>query len=261
MNNDLIYDTIGKTYDATRKPDIVIVKQLLQFLSHQPNRKFLDIGCGSGNYTGALATKGLAIEGIDISEEMLRKARQKFPTIKFSQGDARNLPFQDESFDSAICILATHHINDNKKLFQEVFRILQKGHFVIFTATPEQMKKYWLCHYFPKMMIDAMKKMTNENEIRQVLESSGFKNLQSKRYFVTEETQDLFLHSGKHRPELYLDPKVRDGISSFHLSANQTELDIGLKNLAVDIESGEIKNIISKYENELGDYLFIIGQK
>ena len=261
MNNNAIYNTIGKTYDATRKPDFEIVEQLLQLLSCQPNGKCLDIGCGSGNYTGALATKGLDIEGIDISEEMLNKARRKYPSIRFSQGDAKNLPFQDNSFDSATCILATHHINDNKKLFQEIFRVLKKGNFVIFTATPEQMKRYWLCHYFPKMMEDAMKKMTNDTEIKQLLEQSGFKILQTKRFFVTEKTQDLFLHSGKYRPELYLDPNVRNGISSFQLSANQAELDIGLKNLAADIESEEIKNIIEKYECDLGDYLFIIGQK
>ena len=54
---------------------------------------------------------------------------------------------------------------------------------------------------------------------------------------------------------------MRDGISSFQLSANQTELDNGLNNLAVDIASGKIKNIIKEYESDLGDYLFVIGQK
>lgn len=259
--NNIVYNSIGKTYDTTRKPDKEIVEQLLQLLNSQPGKKFLDIGCGSGNYTGALATKGLDIEGIDISDEMLNKAIRKYPSIKFSQGDAKNLPFQEDSFDGATCILATHHIHDNQKLFQEVFRVLKKGNFVIFTATPEQMKGYWLCHYFPKMMEDALKKMANYNDIKKDLEQAGFKKIQANRFFVTENTQDLFLHSGKYRPEFYLDPKVRDGISSFQLSANQTELDNGLKNLADDIESGKIKNIIEKYESDIGDYLFVIGQK
>lgn len=261
MNSSIVYNTIGKTYDTTRKPDTEIVEQLLQLLSNQPNKKFLDIGCGSGNYTGALATQGLGIEGIDISDEMLNKAIQKYPSIKFSQGDAKKLPFRKDSFDGATCILATHHINDNQKLFQEVFRVLKKGIFVIFTATPEQMKRYWLCHYFPKMMADAMKKMATYNQIKKDLEQVGFQNIQTNRFFVTANTQDLFLHSGKYRPEFYLDPKVRDGISSFQLSANQTELNNGLKHLAADIESGKIKNIIKEYECDLGDYLFVIAQK
>jgi hypothetical protein len=54
---------------------------------------------------------------------------------------------------------------------------------------------------------------------------------------------------------------VREGISSFQLSANQTALDNGSKNLAEDIESGKIKNIIEKYESDIGDYLFVVGQK
>ena len=206
MNSNIVYNTIGKTYDTTRKPDAEIVEQLLHLLSNQSSKKFLDIGCGSGNYTGSLATKGLDIEGIDISDEMLSKAIQKYPSIKFSQGDAKKLPFQEDSFDGATCILATHHINDNQKLFQEVFRVLKKGNFVIFTATPEQMKGYWLCHYFPKMMEDAMKKMSNYNEIKEDLEQAGFINIQTSRFFVTENTQDLFLHSGKYGAKGVMEP-------------------------------------------------------
>ena len=69
---------------------------------------------------------------------MLKKAKYKYPEIKFSQRNARKLPFQNNSFDGATCILYTHHIQDNKKLFQEVYRVLKKGIFVIFTSTPEQ---------------------------------------------------------------------------------------------------------------------------
>ncbi len=193
MNNDVTYNVIGKAYDLTRKPDTEIVEKILHLLNYQLNGKYLDIGCGSGSYTGALEAKGLNIEGIDISEEMLNKARQKYPMIKFSQGDAKNLSFNDDSFDGATCTLATHHINDNKKLFQEVFRVLKKGNFVIFTATPKQMETYWLCHYFPKMMADSMRRMTSHDEIEQLLVQSGFQLLQTERFFVTEKTQDSIL--------------------------------------------------------------------
>ncbi len=125
-NNNAIYNTIGQTYDATRKADPEIVEQLMQLINIIPNGKYLDIGCGSGNYTGALTHNGLMFEGIDISAEMLNKAKTKYQTIKFTQGSATNLPFHKETFDGAICILATHHINDNKKAFQEAFRVLKK---------------------------------------------------------------------------------------------------------------------------------------
>lgn len=58
------------------------------------------------------------------------------------------------------------------------------------------------------------------------------------------------------------DPEIVEQLlQSFHLSINKTELDNGLKNLAADIESGQVKNTIEEYESDLGDYLFISGEK
>lgn len=261
MDDKRTYNNIGKTYDATRKADSEIVNHIIHLLVETPNGKYLDIACGSGNYTGALAAKGLDIEGIDISEEMLNKARKKHPMIKFSQGDALKLPFRDASFDGATCMLATHHINNNKKLFQEAFRVLNKGYFVIFTATPEQMEKYWLFHYFPIMIKRSMDKMVNFKDMKQLLEAAGFHAVKEVRFFVTNKLEDLFLQSGKYRPEIYLEPDVRNGISSFHLSIDSEELQEGLQKLSSDIESGAIKNIIDQYESNRGDYSFIIGKK
>lgn len=47
-----IYDTIGKTYDSTRQADPEITQKLLELLCPIVGGKYLDIGCGSGNYTG-----------------------------------------------------------------------------------------------------------------------------------------------------------------------------------------------------------------
>lgn len=129
--------------------------------------------------------------------------------------------------------------------------------FVIFTSTPEQMKNYWLCHYFPVMMADA----SSFNDIKNLLEQAGFNTVKSSRFFVTNKLEDMFLHSGKYRPELYLNPQVREGISSFHISADQSELEKGLNSLEIDIKSGKIKKIIENFESDSGDYLFIIGEK
>jgi ubiquinone/menaquinone biosynthesis C-methylase UbiE len=192
MNNNIIYNTIGKTYDATRKPDSEILEKFVELLRCKSDGRYLDIGCGSGNYTGALAQKGVHIEGIDISAEMLSKARKKYPQIFFQQGDATALPFQDDVFDGAICMLATHHINNNKKFSQEAFRIIKSGRLVIFTATPEQMKNYWLCHYFPEMMRNAMEKMSAAHMIKDVLEQAGFTHIQQTPFLLLMHCRIVF---------------------------------------------------------------------
>lgn len=54
---------------------------------------------------------------------------------------------------------------------------------------------------------------------------------------------------------------TRKAISSFSLLNNRVEIEQGLKEMRADIDSGKIKEIMSEYENDLGDYLFVIIQK
>lgn len=256
-----VYNTIGKTYDHTRKADPEIVRNIIQFLSPSKTGSYLDVGCGSGNYTCALSDQGLHECGVDISEEMLSKARQKNPRIEWVHGDARKLPFQDRQFDGATCILATHHIQDLEKCFQEVFRVLNKGDFVIFTCFPEQLEAYWLNRYFPKMMRMASDVMHSQQEMFAALKNAGFEDLRTEKFFVTNDLQDWFLQAGKYRPELYFDPVVRAGISTFALAKDQDEISQGCEKIKEDMASGIIDEVIKSHESPLGDYAFVIATK
>lgn len=256
-----IYNSIGKTYDITRTADPVITAKISEFIEVTHSGKYLDIGCGTGNYTYALNQLDIVVDGIDISEEMLKKASAKYQKIMWYQGDARSLPFTDNCYNGAFCILATRHIGNFEKAFKEAFRVISDGVFIIFTSTPLQMQHYWLWHYFPEMLKASSDKMASFEEIELALITTGFKNIKQEPFFVTSELQDLFLHAGKYRPHIYLDLTVRQGISSFHLSAHKVETEIGLQKLQIDIDSGKIHEIIHKYESSLGDYCFIIGEK
>lgn len=146
--NEAVYNNIGKGYDVTRKADAYIVNQLITLLNAKSSAHYLDIACGTGNYTYALTTQGLTIDGVDISDEMLNNARKKYPHISFYQGDAHHLPFADNHYDGAICTLATHHMSDLLKAFGEAYRAIHRGQFVIFTSTPAQMKKILVMSLF-----------------------------------------------------------------------------------------------------------------
>lgn len=259
--NQPVYERIGQTYDETRQADSEITGQLITLLQPRPEARYLDIGCGSGNYTHALFMQSVLIEGIDISPTMLEKARKKYPYMAFHQGDATELLFADQTYDGAICIMATHHFGDYTKAFDEIYRVLKPGRFVIFTVTPKQMTGYWLSHYFPTMMQKSMATMANDDELSSALQRSGFAHVSSSPFFVSNQLQDWFLHAGKYRPEIYLNPAVRAGISSFQLFAEPAELEQGLNALSKDIETGAITDIIQRYENKLGDCLFITAEK
>ncbi|MEO8399790.1 MAG: class I SAM-dependent methyltransferase, partial [Ignavibacteriaceae bacterium] len=75
------------------------------------------------------------------------------------------------------------------------------------------------------------------------------------------DLEDLFLYSGKHNPEQYFNPQIRKGISFFSLFVNKDEIEKGMEKLKADIDSGKINDVIKSYENDLGDYLFVVGEK
>lgn len=256
-----VYNSIGKTYDTTRKADPGLAKTLLELLAPKTGGHYLDIGCGSGNYTNVIHTAGYDVMGIDVSEEMLGKAKKKYPGIEWNQGDARALPFPDNRFDGATCFLATHHIKDIDKAFNEVHRVLNKGNFVIFTSFREQMGPYWLNRYFPEMMQLAAQLMHSKTEIIDSLEDAGFGSIKLVPYYVTNALQDWFLQSGKYRPEIYLDPAVRAGISTFALMSDHDEIKTGCEMLRKDIASGAIEKVIAEHESDLGDYVFVSCSK
>ena len=257
-----IYDKIAGEYNYTRQADTYIIERLLNLLSANLSKSYLDIGCGTGNYTIKLSENGLSLLGIDPSSKMLEQASLKSNEVKWLQGSAEKIPTGDQTFDAAIAILTVHHWDNIEKSFNELYRVLKKGSkLVFFTSTPEQMEGYWLNHYFPKMLCASIDKMPSLRKLEDAAIKTGFHLVGSEKYFIEGNLDDLFLYSGKHRPEIYFDSRVRSGISSFAILANEAEITFGLEQLQKDLSIGEFLSIKKKYENSLGDYLFIVFSK
>ena len=253
-----IYDKIGEKYDTTRKADPMILQELGNLLDIKQNYIYLDVACGTGNYTSEIAKVGGSWHAFDNSEKMLEEARNKSEIIKWDKFNIESLGYNSNMFDGAICSLAIHHFPNLKLAFTEISRVLKaNANFVIFTATPEQMHSYWLCHYFPVMMEMSCEQMPTLKLVKESLFYAGFSVNDLKPFSIIPNLKDFFLYSGKQRPEMYLTEKVRNGISSFHNFCTPSELKSGLKKLKTDIESGHIIKIINQYQSSLGDYLFI----
>lgn len=255
-----LYDLIGSSYARSRCADPAIASALARELRPTPDGAYLDLACGTGNYTVALSALGGSLSAIDASSVMLAQARCKASTVAWVQASADALPFPDASFDAAICTLAIHHFPDLQAAFSEVRRTLRAGPFVIFTGLAEQMRGYWLGHYFPQMMARSIEKMPTAAQVRSALSRAGFASLGITPFFVTDELQDLFLYSGKHRPELYLDPTVRVNISSFAQLAPAAELEEGLTRLAADLRSGAFASIQARHATAAGDYAYVVAR-
>lgn len=257
-----IYNSIGLTYNTTRKVDPYLLERMYNLLSPQKDKQYLDIGCGTGNYTIALVKKGMQFTGVDPSEVMLTEAKAKSSKVEWVSGIAENIPFNDETFNGALGILTLHHWQHIENGLKELFRVLQpKSKLVFFTSSPEQMEGYWLNHYFPRLIKVSGEKMPSVEKVTELAQNAGFNFVEVENYFVKPDLQDLFLHSGKHNPELYFKEEIRKGISTFAALSNKAEVEKGLAHLREDIDSGKFESIKQQYENNKGDYCFVVFEK
>jgi ubiquinone/menaquinone biosynthesis C-methylase UbiE len=80
------YDEIGLNYNQTRKADPYLTSKFFQHLNPSEDKLYLDIGCGTGNYTNELSNLGFKFIGIDPSVEMLDNAKKKNSQIDWRIG-------------------------------------------------------------------------------------------------------------------------------------------------------------------------------
>jgi SAM-dependent methyltransferase len=94
--------------------------------------RVLDLACGPGIVSAALAAAAREVVAFDLTPEMLRKARERcaaegLANVTFREGSATELPFADESFDAVVSRLAIHHFAEPEKVLAEAFRVLAPG--------------------------------------------------------------------------------------------------------------------------------------
>jgi SAM-dependent methyltransferase len=256
-----LYDQIGVGYDGTRRADPSIVARLAALLDMPPDAACLDVACGTGNYTTAVAAGAGRWHGVEISPRMLAEARAQRSRVLWVLGDALALPFARGAFALVMCTLAIHHFADLGGALAEIARVLRRGRLVIFTSAPSQMRQYWLNEYFPDAMARSMVVMPEFDRVQALLVTAGFTLPRVEPWNVPSDLQDLFLYSGKHRPEMYLSAAFRRGISTFTQHANAAEIAAGCARLSADIKTGRINDVRRAFASTDGDYAFVVTER
>ncbi len=114
--------------------DRVEKEALFALLPEVAGRRVLEVGCGTGNISLALAQRGAQVVGLDVSGPMLARARAKasradlFPA--WVRGTAGRLPFAEASFDGVLSILALDFMANREQVIQEMVRVLRPGGFL-----------------------------------------------------------------------------------------------------------------------------------
>ena len=105
-------------------------RELIEWLSPSANERILDLGCGTGQLSEEIAAAGCSVVGVDLSAEMVREARRKFPELRFEICDARALPFVQE-FDAVFSNAVLHWIPEAGQVVAGISRALKPhGRFV-----------------------------------------------------------------------------------------------------------------------------------
>jgi ubiquinone/menaquinone biosynthesis C-methylase UbiE len=94
---------------------------------HFAGTKLLDICTGTGHLAGAAAKRGALAEGLDFADTMVAKAQANYPNLRFTVGDAENLPYDDASFDYVVCGFGHLHFGDADQAIKEARRVLVPG--------------------------------------------------------------------------------------------------------------------------------------
>jgi ubiquinone/menaquinone biosynthesis C-methylase UbiE len=226
------YDQISKIYDDVRKADIDLINAFLRRIQLQTTSRVLDIGCGTGNYTGLLQKVTQArVFGIDPSPGMLEKARQKHPGITFRQAEAARLPFADNDFDFIYMTDVIHHIPDIAALFVEIQRVLKEaGIACIVTQSHRQIACRPIAQFFPGTVAVDQKRYPDIPAIVQTGEHAGLAHLGSEILGAEEEL--------KLGPA-FLKLVSEKGYSMLHLISDE-EYQLGLKALELRLQAGPI---------------------
>ncbi|SDP86863.1 Methyltransferase domain-containing protein [Phyllobacterium sp. YR620] len=112
--------------------------QFIDFAGLADGEKILDVGCGTGSLTFALARNPnlSEIAAIDFSEVFVAEAnrRNTDPRIHIQQADACALPFKDAAFDRAMALLVLHFVPETAKAVTEMRRVVRPGGVVAATV-------------------------------------------------------------------------------------------------------------------------------
>ncbi|GAA5346250.1 methyltransferase domain-containing protein [Planifilum fimeticola] len=197
-------------------------KTLMQSLVDLRGIDAVDIGCGGGIYSRAMAEMGARVTGVDFSGEMLSAARkqQTAQRIRWIQADAADTGLPDSSYDLVLLRAVIHHFSAEKttEVLLESYRLLRPGGRIIIQdraledcrlpGGPGHLRGF-LFERFPNLLEEEKRRRPDLHSLERALAETGFHGVKTRRFW---ETRKIFRDLG----ELERDFLGRIGRSILH---------------------------------------------
>jgi len=169
-----------------------LMEELLSFVPVKRGA-VLDVACGKGATTRHLLRywSPRRVTGINISEKQLERARRNAPGARFLFMDATRLRFDDESFDTVICVEAAFHFDTRERFFREAQRVLRPGGRLVLSDV--------LFTYFAESLaptLNVRNWLPDVGAYRRLLESAGFGHVR-----IVDATEECWARHDRYRAE------------------------------------------------------------
>jgi len=183
-----VSDEFGRqahTFDAwAEKTDDHVADRFRSALGETGRGSLLDVACGPGVVTAAIAPRAASVVAFDATEAMLQKARGRcarlgLRNVLFSRGDAEHLPFDEAHFDGVVTRLAVHHFANPQRAFHEMFRVLRPGGIVVIVdvVSSEQEEDSNLQNAIERLRDPSHVRMLRATELDTCVARAGFCDL------------------------------------------------------------------------------------
>jgi SAM-dependent methyltransferase len=219
-----LYDRIGANYTAVRREDPRLAAAIAAALGDALT--VVNVGAGAGAYE----PRERRVVAVEPSGAMI--ALRPAGAAPCVQATAERLPFRDGAADATLAVLTIHHWRDQESGLAELRRVARRR-VVALTWDPAARGAFWLTsEYFPEMLDLDLPRFPTLDTLGRCLGA-----LRVTPVPIPRDCRDGFLGAYWRRPEAYLDPAVRGGISSFTQLGTERVRD-GLARLAEDLGSG-----------------------
>jgi ubiquinone/menaquinone biosynthesis C-methylase UbiE len=176
---------IAVAYDRGRDHGPEFLTLWMNFVSShvkdQSIKTILDLGCGTGRFSEALAVRFDAeVVGLDPSKKMLKQARRKRrdSRIRYDLGRGEEIPLPNNSVDLIFMSMVFHHFNNPTLAAHEVRRVLRdRGTVLLRAGTRERISSYPYVDFFPESRPILEECLSSSTLIRKVFEAAGFRTV------------------------------------------------------------------------------------
>jgi ubiquinone/menaquinone biosynthesis C-methylase UbiE len=170
-----------------------VIAPIIAALGNVRDKRVLDVCCGSGHLTAALISAGADAEGLDFAPTIVAKATANHPKIRFRQGDAESLPYEEDSFDHIVCCYGVMHLERPDRAITEARRVVRRGGRYVFTqwAKDDQLLQMVgaaiAAHGNPAVVLPPappMMRFSDPDECSRALGAAGFRDITVDRIDV-----------------------------------------------------------------------------